>query len=144
MPYWSARDAVQAGRENPLGGPPEDLLAQLEALLDDAVRRRMIADVPLGAFLSGGIDSSLVVALMQRVSSAPVKTFSIGFREQTWDEAPYARAVARHLGTDHTELYVTPEEAMAVVPRLPALFDEPFGDSSQIPTFLVCKLARRL
>ena len=115
----------------------------LELRLREAVAGQMVADVPLGAFLSGGVDSSAVVALMQAQSSRPVRTFSIGFSEPDYDEARYAKQVAAHLGTEHTELYVTPQEALAVVPKLPQMYDEPFGDSSQIPTFLVSQLARR-
>jgi asparagine synthase (glutamine-hydrolysing) len=141
--YWSAKEVAEAGVAEPFEGTESQAMTELEALLSDAVGLRMVADVPLGAFLSGGVDSSTVVALMQAQSSQPVRTFSIGFTEEAYDEARYARAVAEHLKTDHTELYVTPEDAMAVIPRLPALYDEPFSDSSQIPTFLVSQLARR-
>jgi asparagine synthase (glutamine-hydrolysing) len=140
--YWSALESARAAMEHPMTDLPE-ALSQLETLLRDATDIRMIADVPLGAFLSGGIDSSLVVALMQSLTTQPVKTFSIGFKEASHDEAGHARVVARHLGTDHTELYVTPDEARSVIPHLPAMFDEPFADCSQIPTFLVSKLARQ-
>jgi asparagine synthase (glutamine-hydrolysing) len=139
--YWSLREIVEGGRTT--GRTDEDVVCELDGLLSNAVRSRMVADVPLGAFLSGGIDSSTVVALMQAQSSTPVRTFTIGFAEQGYDEAQYARAVASHLGTDHTELYVTPRDALDVVPRLPDMYDEPFGDSSQIPTHLVSLLARR-
>ncbi|MGI9428425.1 MAG: asparagine synthase (glutamine-hydrolyzing), partial [Bythopirellula sp.] len=140
--YWSAASAFEAGRESVFRGTEEEAVEQLEVHLREAVATRMISDVPIGAFLSGGIDSSLIVALMQAQSSRQVKTFTIGFQEGFNDEAKYARAVAAHLGTKHTELYVTAEEAMQVIPRLPDLYDEPFADSSQIPTFLVSKLAR--
>ena len=141
--YWSAKSMAEAGQSKPFEGSRGDAADTLDNLLRDAVSLRMQADVPLGAFLSGGIDSSLVVGLMQAQSSNAVRTFSIGFHEQGYDEAVHAKAVARHLRTEHTELYVTPEETRAVIPLLPRLYDEPFADSSQIPTYLVCALARR-
>lgn len=142
-PYWSLADAVAAGRVEPFRGDACEATDTLDRLLRDAVRSQMLADVPLGAFLSGGTDSSMVVALMQAQSARPVRTFTIGFAEEGYDEAPHAKAIARHLGTDHTELYVTPKEALGVIPKLPALYDEPFSDSSQIPTFLVSEMTRR-
>jgi asparagine synthase (glutamine-hydrolysing) len=141
--YWSAKAAAETGIQNLFSGDEAEALTTLEELLRDAIAGQMIADVPLGAFLSGGIDSSLVVALMQAQSAAPVKTFTIGFHEAEYNEATFAKAVAEHLGTDHTELYVTPAETMAVIPRLPTLYDEPFADASQVPTFLVSELTRR-
>jgi len=141
-PYWSAREVYSAGAQNPFKATEDELTLKLNELLLDAVGARMISDVPLGAFLSGGIDSSLVVSLMQAQSARKVKTFSIGFNEDAYNEAPFAYEVARHLGTDHTELYVTSQEARDVIPRLPEIYDEPFADSSQIPTYLVSKMAR--
>ena len=141
--YWSAAEVARQGVADPVRFGPEESVDALEDLLTRAVGRQMMADVPLGAFLSGGIDSSTIVALMQAQSSRPVRTFSIGFTEDEYNEAEHAKAVAAHLGTDHTELYVTPADALGVIPRLPHIYDEPFADSSQIPTQLVSALARR-
>jgi len=141
--FWDARAVARAGLANPLDTSDDEMVDQLEALLKDAVRRRMVADVPLGAFLSGGVDSSTVVALMQESNASPVRTYSIGFDIAGYDESKHAAAVARHLHTEHTELTVTAKEAIDVIPKLPEYYDEPFADSSQIPTYLVSAMTRR-
>jgi asparagine synthase (glutamine-hydrolysing) len=141
--YWRLNDAVKSGLANPFCGSGEDAVDLLQQQLSRSVGEQMLADVPLGAFLSGGVDSSTIVALMQAQSRQPVRTFTIGFNESGYDEAAHAKAVARHLGTEHTELYVRPEDALAVIPRLPSMYCEPFSDSSQIPTFLVSQMARQ-
>lgn len=142
-PFWDARARMQEALANPFQGSIEQAEEQLDALLRDAVALRMVADVPVGVFLSGGTDSSLVAAVMQAQSSSPVHSFSIGFSGSHHDEAPLARELAQHLGCDHTELYVSGADALAVVPTLPAMFDEPFADASQVPTALVARLARQ-
>jgi asparagine synthase (glutamine-hydrolysing) len=140
--YWSAESVARQGLADPMQGSDADAVDACEALLKGVIGREMLSDVPLGAFLSGGIDSSTVVALMQAQSSRPVRTFTIGFPELEYNEAQHAKAVAAHLGTDHTELYVRPSDLLGVIPELPIRYDEPFADSSQIPTMLVSRLTR--
>lgn len=143
VPYWSLAEVAESGMSSPFSGSDADALDSLETHLSSAVRGQMMADVPFGALLSGGIDSTVIAALMQATSTKPVRTFTIGFDEFEYDEARHARAVATHLGTDHTELQVNGEDALALVPQMPAMYDEPFADSSQLPTHLVMKLARQ-
>lgn len=141
--YWNMEQVISQGKDNSSQADEKVLIRDMEAIIEEAVCKRMIADVPLGAFLSGGIDSSLVVSLMQKHSDRPVRTYTIGFSEPDYNEAEYAAKVAAHLGTDHNEFYVTPDDAMKVIPDLSEIYDEPFSDSSQIPTYLVSKLTRQ-
>jgi len=141
-PYWQLTDVIEKGAANPIRDEIE-AIEMLDFVLRQSVEQQSVADVPLGAFLSGGIDSSLITALMQDQSNRPIQTFTVGFDESAFDESPYALAVAKHLGTDHHELRVTSEDALNIIPNVPELYDEPFADSSQIPTYFICKAARQ-
>ena len=140
--YWSVREAAKYGQANPFKGSRQEAADELERLLKASIKDQMVADVPVGAFLSAGIDSSTIVALMQAQSSQKVRSFTIGMNDPKYNEATYAKDIAKHLGTEHTELYITEEDAKAVIPKLSYMFAEPFADSSQIPTYLVSKMTR--
>lgn len=142
-PYWSLKEAITLAVNEPFKGSEQDATRELEILLKDVIKKQMVADVPVGAFLSGGIDSSTVAAIMQSQSSQPIDTFSIGFYEDVYNEAQYAKAIAQHLGTNHTELYIGADDALVVIPKLPTMYDEPFADPSQIPTFLAAQMAKK-
>src|SRR5262249_2648523 len=141
--YWSLSSALERGLTHPFQGDAEAAADRLNQLLNESVAMQMVADVPIGAFLSGGVDSSAVVALMQAQSRRPIKTFSIGFANSDYDEAPFAHAVAKHLGTQHTELYVHPDTLLQAIPRMAQIYDEPFADTSHIPTVLLSELTRK-
>lgn len=143
VPYWSVRDVADAGQRNPTAMSYAEAMNELDSVLKQVVLDQMVSDVPLGTFLSGGVDSSLITAMMQSQSSRPVRSFTIGFHEAQFNEAELAASVAKHLGTDHTEMYVTADDALALIPGLAQTFDEPFADSSQIPTMLLAKLTRQ-
>jgi asparagine synthase (glutamine-hydrolysing) len=141
--YWSLKETAINGNDNPVKLSENDLQDELECKLKDSIKKQIFSDVPIGAFLSGGIDSSTVVALMQSQSNIPIKTFTIGFEDDNYSEAKYAKKISKFIGTDHTELYISSKTALDIIPKLPSIFDEPFSDSSQIPTFLVCELAKK-
>lgn len=142
MVYWNLREIAQEGISKPFDGSLSEAIESLESLIESSTQLRMISDVPLGVFLSGGIDSSLITTFLQKHSTRPIKTFTIGFKDRVYNEADYALQVSKHLGTEHNELYIKQEEALCIVPQLSTFYDEPFADSSQIPTFFVCKLAK--
>ncbi len=141
--YWSLEEIVKNGLTYPIEDTGKDLEKKVERVITQSIQDRLLSDVPVGAFLSGGIDSSLVVALMQKLSSCPVQTFTLGFDSAQYDEAQYARSIAEHLGTDHHELYLSAHDIFPLIERLPEIYDEPFADSSQIPTLLISQLARQ-